>query len=187
MRLQPLSPSDLTGRQRALYDDMKAGVGAKYQDFVTMREDGAFLGPWNAWLHQPEVGEALWGVTKAMTAFKHLDDAVRQVAIIAVGAHFGAAYEVYAHAAVAKSRHGMSDGRLSTLAAGGRPTDLTEDEMAALDVVYALLKGGTLPDLIYRRSMSLFGDPGTKELIWLVGHYCAVSVTLNGFAIGIPD
>lgn len=47
MRLPPLSPNELDARQKALYDEMKIGVGAKYQDFVTMRADGAFLGPWN--------------------------------------------------------------------------------------------------------------------------------------------
>lgn len=186
MRLPPLSPNELDARQKALYDEMKAGVGAKYQDFVTMRADGAFLGPWNAWLHQPEVGEAFWTVTKAMTAFKHLDDAVRQVAIIAVGAHFGAAYEVYAHSAVAKNRHSMSDARLSTLSAGERPSDLSVSEAAALDVVKALLGGGILPDRVYNHALAVFGEAGTRELIWLVGHYCSISMTLNGFAIGVP-
>jgi hypothetical protein len=28
---------------------------------------------------------------------------------------------------------------------------------------------------------------GLAELIYLVGHYCFVSTTLNGFAIGVPD
>lgn len=187
MRLAPLLPSQLTPRQRNLYDDMKAGVAAKYHDFVTMRDDGAFLGPWNTWLHQPEVGEAFWAVTKAMTAFRHLPDPVRQLAIIAVGAHFGAAYEIYAHSSVAKARYGMSDARLSTLCAGERPNDLTEPEAAALDVVKSLLNGGTLPDCIYNHALEMFGGNGTTELIWLVGHYCAVSVTLNAFGIDVPN
>jgi len=183
----PLLPSELNPRQKNLYEEMKAGVEAKYQDFVTMRQDGAFLGPWNAWLHQPEVGEAFWALTKAITAFRHLDDEVRQVVIIAVGAHFGAAYEVYGHSAVAKARHDMSDARLSTLSAGERPSDLTEPETAALDVVNALLKGGPLPDRVYTNATPLFGEWGIRELIWLIGHYCSVSVILNGFGISIPE
>ncbi|MCK8787494.1 hypothetical protein M0638_24285 [Roseomonas sp. NAR14] len=86
MRLPPLAPSSLTPRQRPLYDAMRAGVAARYDLFTTMREDGAMLGPWNAWLHQPEVGTAFRGATQAMTAFRILPDAVRQVAILAVGA-----------------------------------------------------------------------------------------------------
>jgi 4-carboxymuconolactone decarboxylase len=93
MRLPPIAPADLTPLQRPLYDAMRSGVGAKYDLFTTMQTDGALLGPWNAWLHQPEVGAAFWTVTQAMTAFKILPDAVRQVAILAVGARFGAAYD----------------------------------------------------------------------------------------------
>src|ERR1700690_1483711 len=104
---------------------MKAGVTSKYDAFVTMGEDGALLGPWSAWLHQPGVGSAFWTVTKAMTAFKTLPDAVRQLVILVVGARFKAAYEIYAHAAVAKARHEISDARLATLAAGERPGDLS--------------------------------------------------------------
>jgi hypothetical protein len=49
---------------------MKAGVSAKYEALTAMREDGPILGPWNAWLRQPEVGAAFWTATKAMTAFE---------------------------------------------------------------------------------------------------------------------
>jgi 4-carboxymuconolactone decarboxylase len=33
----------------------------------------------------------------------------------------------------------------------------------------------------------LFGQSGVSELIYLVGHYCFVSVTLNGFDIRVPE
>ena len=187
MRLLPIAPNALNAAQRPLYDDMKAGVTSKYDAFVTMREDGALLGPWSAWLHQPEVGAAFWTVTKAMTAFKVLPDGVRQLVILVVGARFKAAYEIYAHAAVAKARHEISDARLATLAAGERPGDLTEQEAAGYDVAAALMNGGVLPEPTYRHALALFGQRGVAELIYLVGHYCFVSTTLNGFAIGVPD
>jgi 4-carboxymuconolactone decarboxylase len=85
MRLRLIAPDALSAAQRPLYDDMKADVTSKYDAFVTMREDGALLGPWSAWLHQPEVGAAFWVVTKAMTSFKVLPDAVRQLVILVVG------------------------------------------------------------------------------------------------------
>jgi 4-carboxymuconolactone decarboxylase len=187
MRLLPIAPNALNAAQRPLYDDMKAGVTSKYDAFVTMREDGALLGPWSAWLHQPEVGAAFWTVTKAMTAFKVLPDGVRQLVILVVGARFKAAYEIYAHAAVAKARHEISDARLATLAAGERPGDLTEQVAAGYDVAAALMNGGVLPEPTYRHALALFGQRGLAELIYLVGHYCFVSTTLNGFAIGVPD
>ena len=187
MRLPPIAPEALDTEQRRLYDDMKAGVASKYDAFVTVREDGALLGPWSAWLYQPELGTAFWTVTKAMTAFKVLPDDVRQVVILVVGARFKAAYEIYAHVSVAKAKREISNARLATLAAGERPGDLTEQEAAGYDVAAALINGGVLPEPTYRQALALFGQRGIAELIYLVGRYCFVSTTLNGFAIGVPD
>ncbi|WDF72557.1 carboxymuconolactone decarboxylase family protein [Novosphingobium sp. KACC 22771] len=186
MRLPPIAPSDITDEQRELFDAMTEGVAAKYSSFITRRDDGALLGPWNAWLHDPALGQAFWGATQAMTKARRIPDPARQVAIIAIGAHFGAAYEIYAHGAVAISQHGMSEARIATLAAGERPVDLDDDEAAAFDVARALLRGGPLPDPLYQLAIARFGQAGTNELIYLVGHYCFVSMTLNGFAIPVP-
>jgi hypothetical protein len=46
---------------------------------------------------------------------------------------------------------------------------------------------GVLPDLIYRQAIAHFGEEGTAEFINLVGLYCMVSVTLNGFDVPIPE
>jgi 4-carboxymuconolactone decarboxylase len=187
MRLPPIAPSDLTDAQRPLFDQMAAGVSAKFQDFTTTRDDGAMLGPWNAWLHDPELGAAFWGSTQALTKAKRIPDAARQVAIIATGAHFGAAYEIYAHSAVARAKHAMTDRRIAALAAGERPDDLDDDEATAHDVAKGLLRGGPLPAPLYERALARFGQAGTNELIYLVGHYCFVSMTLNGFDVPVPQ
>ena len=187
MRLAPIAPADLTAEQKPLHDDMRNGVAKKYDLFQTVRADGALLGPWSAWLHQPEVGTAIWGTTKAMTAFAIIPDGPRQVAILAVGARFKAAYEIYAHSAVAGRKLGMSEARLATLAAGQRPVDLSQEEGAAYDMAVALLSGGVLPEPIYRHALALFGQKGVNELTYLVGHYCLVSITLNAFAIPVPE
>jgi 4-carboxymuconolactone decarboxylase len=186
MRLPPIAPADLSAEQRPLFDSMRDGVAAKYSAFTTTRADGALLGPWNAWLHDPELGQAFWTVTRAMTAARRIPDHARQVAILVVGAHFGAAYEIYAHGAVAAAAHAMSPRRIAALAAGERPEDLDDDEAAAHDVAKALLRGGVLPDPLYRLARDRFGQPGANELIYLVGHYCFVSMTLNGFAVPVP-
>jgi 4-carboxymuconolactone decarboxylase len=187
MRLPPIAPKDLTPEQKFLFEAMTAGVSAKYSTFQTTREDGALLGPWNPWLHDPELGHAFWIVSQAITKAQRIPDRARQVSILATGAHFSAAYEIYAHGAVARARHGMSERRISTLVAGERPEDLDEDEAIAFDVTKALLCGGELAAPLYRQALARFGQAGTNELIYLVGHYCFVALTLNGFAVSSPD
>ncbi len=186
MRLPLIPKSRLSAAQQPLYDDMRQGMASNFSAFRNMAEDGSLIGPWNAWLHEPVIGGAIWNLTKAMTMEASLPDPVRQIAILVVGAHFHAAYELYAHVAVAETE-GMGEARLSTLVAGCRPPDLTEPEACAYDTAFGLVSGGVLPEPCYRRAVALFGQHGANELIYLIGLYCMVSTTLNAFNVPVPE
>jgi alkylhydroperoxidase family enzyme len=165
---------------------MRKGIASNFNAFKVEREDGALMGPWNPWLHEPAIGKAIWDLTLAMTANAVLPDNVRQIAILVVGARYDAAYELYAHVAVAE-RGGMSAERLSALVADLKPADLSREENAAFDFAYALSRGGTLPEPVYRLAVETFGQHGTNELVYLVGLYALVSTTLNGFNVPVPE
>jgi 4-carboxymuconolactone decarboxylase len=186
MRLPLITPSDLTPEQKPLYDDMRKGIAGSFNAFKAVREDGALMGPWNPWLHEPGIGKAIWNLTLAMTANASLSDNIRQIIILVVGARFDAAYEIYAHIAVAE-HEGMKPERLATLVADLKPSDLAADESVAFDVAYKLVRGGTLPEALYRLAVKTFGQHGTNELIYLVGLYAMVSTTLNGFNVPVPE
>jgi alkylhydroperoxidase family enzyme len=186
MRLPLIAPADLTAEQKPLYDDMRKGIASNFNAFQVLREDGALMGPWNPWLHEPGIGKAIWDLTLAMTANASLPDNVRQIVILVVGARFDAAYEIYAHNAVAE-REGMKEERLATLMANLKPTDLSTDESIAFDFAYALVRGGTLPEPLYRLAVKTFGQHSTNEMIYLVGLYALVSTTLNGFNVPVPE
>ena len=185
MRLPLIAPKDLDEQQRVLYTDMRKGIAGSFNAFLTEREDGALMGPWNAWLHEPAIGKAIWDLTLAMTAKAVLPDNVRQIVILVVGARYDAAYEIYAHVAVAE-RENMSPERLATLTADLKPTDLSAEESVAFDLAYALARGGVLPEPIYRLALRTFGQHGLNEMIYLVGLYAMVSTTLNGFNVPVP-
>jgi 4-carboxymuconolactone decarboxylase len=186
MRLPLIAPSDLTPEQRPLYDDMRRGISSNFNAFIAEREDGALMGPWNPWLHEPAIGKAIWNLTLAMTANASLPDNVRQVVILVVGARYDAAYEIYAHIAVAE-HEGMAPDRLATLVADLKPADLNKEESVAYDLAYALSRGGTLPEPLYRLALATFGQHGLNEMIYLVGLYAMVSTTLNGFNVPVPE
>jgi alkylhydroperoxidase family enzyme len=186
MRLPLIHPAELTTEQKALYDSMRLGISSNFNAFKVEREDGALMGPWNPWLHSPAIGKAIWDLTLAMTANAVLSDNVRQIAILVVGAHYKAAYELYAHVAVAE-KEGMSSERLNALVAGLKPDDLSKEENIAFDFSYALARGGILPEPLYRQAVTTFGQQGASELIYLVGLYALVSTTLNGFNVPVPE
>ena len=186
MRLPLIAPGELTPEQKRLYDDMRKGIASNFNAFKAVREDGALMGPWNLWLHEPGIGKAIWDLTLAMTANATLSDNIRQIVILVVGARFDAAYEIYAHIAVAE-HEGMRPERLATLVADLKPSDLSADESVAFDVAYKLVRGGVLPEPLYRLAVGTFGQHGANEMIYLVGLYSMVSTTLNGFNVPVPE
>ncbi len=187
MRLNLLPPDQLDPEQHRLHADMRAGIERNFKGFAAIREpDGALMGPWNPWLHWPKFGGPVWELTKAMSTDPSLPAPVREVAILVTGAHFHAAYELYAHVIVAEHR-GLNDTKLATIVAGQRPVDLTREEAVAYDMASALVGGGVLPDLTWRAAVAAFGQDGAAELAQLVGLYCMVSITLNAFDVPVPE
>lgn len=186
MRLALIPPANLSAEQRALYDEMRAGIEKNFRGFTALGESGALLGPWNPWLHEPRFGGPIWKLIEALSASPTLPRPVREVAILVTGAKFRSAYEIYAHVIVAEQR-GLSDEKLATIVAGQRPNDLSREEAIAYDIAAALVDGHVLPELTYRQAVAAFGEHGAAELIYLVGAYCLVSVTLNGFDVPVPE
>jgi alkylhydroperoxidase family enzyme len=186
MRLPLLAPSKLSPEQRPLYEDMRKGIETNFKGFSAIDETGALIGPWNPWLRFPKFGGPVWALVKALSTSPSLPRPVREIAILVTGARFRAAYEIYAHVLVAELR-GLPDEKIATIVAGQRPSDLTREEAVAYDLAAALVGGGVLPELTYAQAIKQFGEAGTAEFISLVGLYCMVSVTLNGFDVPVPE
>lgn len=186
MRLPLLPPDQLSDDQKPLYDDMRAGIEAKFNDFQAMRDDGALMGPWNPWLHSPKVGGAIWEMTKAVSNEPKVPSKAREIAILVTGAKFNSAYEIYAHVAAAEEK-GLDKNLLASLVAGVHPQGLTEEQEVAYEVATSLLAGAVLPRPVWDRAIRELGEEATHELIYLIGLYCLVSVTLNGFNVPVPD
>ncbi len=186
MRLPLLSPKRLTPEQKPIYEDMRSGIEKNFKGFTAITPAGELIGPWNPWLKYHKWGKPVWELVKALSISPGLPRPVREVAILVTGAHFHSAYEIYAHVFAAEMR-GLPDAKIATIVAGQRPSDLKEDEAIAYDVASNLVGGGVLPALTYKRAVGAFGEAGAAELIYLVGLYCAVSVTLNGFDVPLPE
>jgi hypothetical protein len=186
MRLKLIKPADLSPAQKPLYDDMKSGIETSFKGFKAIGDDGALIGPWNPWLQFSKIGGPVWELVKALSLAPTLPKPVREVAILVTGAHFHSGYELYAHVLMAELR-GLDDATIATIVAGQRPTSLSDDEALSYDMTSSLVRGGVLPELVYKKAVERFGQNGAAELIYLVGLYCMVSVTLNGFDVPVPE
>ncbi len=185
MRLPLKKCAELDDRQKPLYDDMKAGIAQSFKGFTAIDKDGELIGPWNPWISFPQFGGPVWNLVKAMASAPKLARPLREVAILATGAKFHSAYEIYAHVLVGEAK-GLSDDKIATLVSGQRPADLTREECIVYDLATALV-AGPLPAPPYKRAVDAFGLDATAELIYLVGLYCMVSTTLNGFNVPLPE
>ncbi|MDI1351532.1 MAG: carboxymuconolactone decarboxylase family protein [bacterium] len=186
MRLKILDPDTLSPEQNSLYTDMKHGIESNFQGFQAIRDDGALIGPWNPWLKYSKIGAPMWELVKALSMSATLPKPVREVAILVTGTKFHSGYELYAHVLIAELR-GLDEDTISTIVAGERPTTLSKDEAIAYDVTFSLVNGSILPDVLYKKAIEHFGEAGAAELIYLVGLYCMVSITLNGFDVPVPE
>ena len=84
MRLQPIPPDRFDDDQRALYDRIQ-GRTAQSRGFRTAQPDGAMIGPYNAMLHHPDLGSAMWSMIEALSRHGRLDACCQDVAVLVVG------------------------------------------------------------------------------------------------------
>jgi len=130
-RLPVLPPESLSPDRRDLYDDMVEVIDNNFGELVARRDDGALIGPFNAWLHFPQFGGPAWAFNKSLWEHAVLPAAIHQLVILVTAAKFGARYEIHGHEYFAR-RAGLAEHKIATIVAGERPSDLNHDEGSRL-------------------------------------------------------
>jgi 4-carboxymuconolactone decarboxylase len=114
-----------------------------------------------------------------------LDNRVRQVVILTVGAVWNSAYELYAHSA--EARHaGLPDEVIEALVAGGIPAQLSDDEQLAARFAQQLTAQHRVDAALYAAAERAYGQRGLVDLTLLVGYFHTTCALLNAFDIPAP-
>jgi 4-carboxymuconolactone decarboxylase len=185
-RLAKLSPASLDPAQRAVYDAVAGGRRARgRQAFRLVDDEGGLEGPFNAFLLQPRLGDALQAVGERVRYETSLPDRARELAILVVAVHWQSAFEWHAHAAVARSL-GLDDEQLRALQAQDFSV-LEGDERLVATTAHALAAVGDLDDDAYAAAVDALGEPALFELLTLVGYYATLALQLRVFRVGLPD
>jgi 4-carboxymuconolactone decarboxylase len=186
-RLPLADPTTLTGAQRELFDTMMTTwvPWANDAGFQSTTVDGRFIGPFNPLLLRPAVASQFLDLQFAEQSHTSLSERVRQAVILAVGAAWGADYELYAHSAVAR-KAGISEDAIRTLADGGLPDDLGEHEKIAACVARQLSTSHRIDDGLYREAEQAFGKEGLFDVVILIGIYHMVCGMLTMFGVPAP-
>jgi 4-carboxymuconolactone decarboxylase len=180
--------SALSGAKLALFDRFVAEAvpWAQREGFVMQSADGALIGPFNPLLESPEISDSFW--EWQVTEGKHttLSDRERQAVILAVGAVWGASYELYAHSAAARTA-GLSPEQVDTLVGGAMPGQLSAREQCAWRFARELTAERRIEQSLYDHAVELFGTHGINDMLHLIGAYQTVCGLLNAFDIPVPQ
>ncbi|MDC7787236.1 carboxymuconolactone decarboxylase family protein [Rhodoplanes sp. TEM] len=175
MRIPDLSRDEMDEAQRCVADEAVAG------------KRGRVPAPLRAWLHSPEMGARAQRLGEFCRYDTILGARYSELAILVVARTWTAHFEWYAH-----KRDGLAAGLDPAVVAAiaARETPEFGDDAkarAVYDYTSTLLRTHHVPDAVHARAEALLGVRGVVELVGLVGYYTLVAMTLNAFAIGLPD
>jgi 4-carboxymuconolactone decarboxylase len=185
-RIAKLAPGSLDGEQRRLYEAIAGGRRAQGpQLFRLADQEGHLEGPFNAFLLQPRLGQALQALGSSVRYDTGLDDRCREIAILAVAAHWRSDFEWYAHEAVARAA-GLGEAELATVRDGSH-TALAGREAVVARTAALLAARGDLDDGEYHEAIEHVGAAGLFELLTLVGYYATLALQLRVFRVPAPE
>ena len=147
--------------------------------------DGALAGPFNAFVHAPDVGRRLASLGTVLRFGTSIERRLSEVAIITVGARWKAEFEWWAHAQMARE-HGVPDAVIDAIGRREEPPFTADDERTVYAVARELADAGQVNQATYAAARELLGDQGMVELISLCGYYTLISYLLNAFAVPLP-
>jgi 4-carboxymuconolactone decarboxylase len=187
-RLPLLDPSQLSSAQRESYERL-ASTMVPFADsvgFQTKTSDGRLIGPFNPALYSPGVSAGFGDFMEAEATSTSLDNRVRQVVILIVGAVWNSPYELYAHSA--EARHaGLPDEVIEALVAGQLPAQLSDDEKLAARFAQQLTAERRVDAALYAEAERAYGQRALVDLTLLVGFFHTTCALLNAFEIPAPS
>lgn len=179
-RLPYLRRDDLDPDGQEVWDSIIGSRGA-----ALVNDQGGLSGPFNAFVHAPDVGRHLTSLGKVLRFETSIERRLSEVAIITVGARWKAEFEWWAHARMAR-RHGVPDEVVDAIGRGEDPPFVAEDERTIYLAARQLVETGRVGAEAYEAVRGLLGDTGVVEFVALCGYYTLVSYLLNAFAVPLP-
>jgi alkylhydroperoxidase family enzyme len=186
-RLHWYEPAELESDQRVLYDAIVGGPRAGQANVAILTDEGGRLhGPFNAFLLDPVLGEAVQALGAAIRYRSRLSERLREIAILVVAHSERSSFEWDAHRALAKSV-GITEEEVAALAAGVDAASFDDEDRLVAKVTRALVHGGDLGDELFAEATVGLGEVQLFDLIVLVGHYELVARSLRVWRVPLPE
>ena len=162
--------------------DQKAALG-QLQSVLSLNGLG---GPFSVWLRMPEIGPKIIELFVTHRNRGKLEKQLFELMTLVVIRHWSAQFAWWAHSRRSKEL-GIAPDVIDAIAHRQAPTITREDEKLVFDVTTEIMTKQKLSDATYARAKALLGEGVLIELIFAIGFYNMVGITLSTFEIPTPD
>ncbi|WP_424812845.1 carboxymuconolactone decarboxylase family protein [Roseococcus sp. YIM B11640] len=173
-RFTALTEATMTPRQREVAASISSGARS------------GLRGPFPAWLHSPEMAEAMQRVGRFMRWESGFPARLSELAILVTAAAYRARFEWFAHHPLA-IEGGLKPEIAEAVRLGQEPKGMAEDEEAVWRFAYELHRDKDVSDAAFEKVKALFGEKGVAEILGICGYYVAVGLTLNVARVPLPE
>jgi 4-carboxymuconolactone decarboxylase len=165
-------------------DQLGSEEQAYYDEIVESR--GGIRGPYGVLLHSPKLAACVAATGTYVRFDGDMDNALREVVVLATAREIKSQYEFAAHARLARAA-GVAESTVQGIAKGTAPDGLAGDEALVVRYVQELLRDHKVSDPTFDAVRDRFGVKGAVELTGLIGHYLLVGQVLAAFAVELTE
>jgi len=172
-RLPDIDESKLSPEQRRIYEQI-------------MRARGHMRGPFAVWLQNAELCENTLKLQEMFASRVKLERRLLELMILVAARLANARYAWFIHEPHAL-KFGIAPEIIQSIREWRTPEFNREDERFVYDVTLELNNTRSLSEESYKRGLGLLGEQAMVELVSAIGFYVMVAMTLNAFAVSVPD
>lgn len=169
-----LDEAALSPEQRRIHDEIASGPRGKVE------------GPLRVWLQSPGLADRAQALGAFCRYGTSLPPRLSELAIITTGAFWKSGYEWATHAPIAE-KAGIDPAAIDAIRRGETPHFALEDEAAVHAFARQLHSERRVDDATYARAVAVLGVQGTVDLVGILGYYTLISMTINAFAVPLPE
>lgn len=145
-------------------------------------DDGGLVGPFNAFLYSPVIGDLLQQLGAAIRASPHLSRREQELAILVTAADADSAFELLAHEPLALAV-GLEPELVRSLLSGREPEIEDPAEQTVWRTAVRLVEKGDLSDEEYEEVVGVLGPAKVVDLATLIGYYRLIALQLRLFRV----
>lgn len=175
IRIPPLTPDEMTGRQRALHDEITAS-----------RSGQSLRGPFAVWLRNPDLAARANEFGGLLRHGTSVPVRLVELAVMVTARHWSAEYPWCAHYRHAVAR-GIDEAVLQAIAERRPPEFSDDDDALVYTLASELYETRALSDETYGLALARFGEATLIELVTICGFYSMIGMTVAAFGSPLPD